>query len=137
MCDIIRDLLPENGIHIAYVYITTFHFWSSDAKLLFKSSKNFTHFFPDFFPFKMSPCHPALALQLSSIETTCFRKRKHPLKEKGKRMGKNTHLRPTHRQRATQNAAPGSDFLGAYWACLASLTQGGQWTVTRTESPGW
>jgi len=40
----------------------------------------------------MSPCHPTLALQLSSIETTCFRKRKiHPFKKKWKKQTLTTH----------------------------------------------
>lgn len=123
---------PENGIHIAYVYITTFHFWSSDAKLPFKSSWN-SPIFPIFFP---SKCHPAIQLlhfNFPPLKLPVFEKEKFtPLKKKWE---KNQTL-TTHPAGWASQMQPGSDFLGAYWACLASLTQGGQWTVTRMESPG-
>lgn len=76
---------PENGIHIAYVYITTFHFWSSDAKLPFKSSWN-SPIFPIFFP---SKCHPAIQLlhfNFPPLKLPVFEKEKFtPLKKNGKK----------------------------------------------------
>ena len=84
MCDIIRDLLylarKWNPHCLCLHHNLPFLVFRCQASL--QIFLKFTHF-PDLFPFKMSPCHPTLALQLSSIETTCFRKRKiHPFKKK-------------------------------------------------------